>query len=63
MTDRTERCPVCDKPTAPEHRPFCSRGCKDRDLLKWLDEGYRIPAGGSDDDLSETGVDKPAARD
>ena len=26
-----------------EHAPFCSRGCKDRDLLKWLGEGYRIP--------------------
>lgn len=22
---------------------FCSQGCKDRDLLKWLDEGYRVP--------------------
>jgi endogenous inhibitor of DNA gyrase (YacG/DUF329 family) len=26
-----------------DHAPFCSRGCKDRDLLKWLGEGYRIP--------------------
>ena len=25
-----------------EHAPFCSRGCKDRDLLKWLGGGYRI---------------------
>jgi len=25
------------------HAPFCSRGCKDRDLLQWLDDGYRIP--------------------
>jgi hypothetical protein len=33
---------VCGKPTSPEHAPFCSRGCKDRDLLKWLGEGYRI---------------------
>lgn len=36
-------CPICDKPSAPEHAPFCSRGCKDRDLLQWLGEGYRIP--------------------
>ncbi len=35
-------CPICEKPSAPEHAPFCSRGCRDRDLLKWLDEGYRI---------------------
>ena len=26
-----------------EHAPFCSRGCKDRDLLQWLGDGYRIP--------------------
>jgi endogenous inhibitor of DNA gyrase (YacG/DUF329 family) len=26
-----------------EHAPFCSRSCKDRDLLRWLGEGYRIP--------------------
>jgi len=33
---------LCGKPAAPDHAPFCSRGCKDRDLLKWLGEGYRI---------------------
>ncbi|HEU0065606.1 MAG TPA: DNA gyrase inhibitor YacG [Sphingomonas sp.] len=36
-------CPVCAKPTAPAHKPFCSPGCRDRDLLQWLDDGYRIP--------------------
>ena len=36
-------CPVCSKPTDKEYRPFCSRGCQDRDLLNWLDDGYRIP--------------------
>ena len=36
-------CPICRKPLSPEHAPFCSRGCKDRDLLRWLDQGYRIP--------------------
>lgn len=40
---KAKRCPVCGKPEAEEHTPFCSRGCKDRDLLKWLGEGYRIP--------------------
>jgi len=41
-----------------EHAPFCSRGCKDRDLLKWLGEGYRIagpPADPERVDSSETG--------
>jgi len=36
-------CPMCGKPPSNEHAPFCSRGCKDRDLLRWLGEGYRIP--------------------
>lgn len=38
------RCPVCRKPTDRAYRPFCSRGCRDRDLIKWMDEGYRVPA-------------------
>ena len=37
------KCPACGKPTHPDHAPFCSAGCKDRDLLKWLGDGYRIP--------------------
>ena len=36
-------CPLCGKPPSRDNAPFCSRGCKDRDLLKWLGEGYRIP--------------------
>jgi endogenous inhibitor of DNA gyrase (YacG/DUF329 family) len=44
----SKRCPLCGKPESPEHAPFCSRGCKDRDLLKWLGEGYRIPGPAAD---------------
>ncbi len=36
-------CPLCGKLTQAEFRPFCSRGCKDRDLLNWLGEAYRVP--------------------
>jgi endogenous inhibitor of DNA gyrase (YacG/DUF329 family) len=39
---RAKDCPLCGKPAAADHAPFCSRGCKDRDLLKWLGDGYRI---------------------
>ena len=46
-------CPICGKPAAPDHRPFCSRGCKDRDLLNWLSEGYRLPDTTIDPDDSE----------
>jgi uncharacterized protein len=35
-------CPYCGNASSAAHAPFCSRGCKDRDLLKWLGEGYRI---------------------
>ena len=54
----SKSCALCGKPVVQEHAPFCSRGCRDRDLLKWLGEGYRIagpPAG--EDDLA--GVDRP----
>jgi len=40
---KAKLCPLCGKPESPEHAPFCGRGCRDRDLLKWLGEGYRIP--------------------
>jgi len=40
---KADACPLCGAKPSPEHAPFCSRGCKDRDLLRWLGEGYRIP--------------------
>jgi len=43
MSTASKKCPLCGKPAATDHAPFCSRGCKDRDLLKWLGEGYAIP--------------------
>ena len=44
MPNKSDKgCPLCGKPSATDHAPFCSRGCKDRDLLRWLDQGYRIP--------------------
>ena len=54
----SKTCPICRKPASDEHAPFCSRACKDRDLLKWLGEGYRI-AGPPADEQSEAlgGVD------
>lgn len=50
-------CPLCGKPVSPDHAPFCGRGCKDRDLLKWLGEGYRI-AGPPADEQDLAGVDR-----
>jgi uncharacterized protein len=36
-------CPGCGKPVVAAHTPFCSQGCRDRDLIQWLSDGYRIP--------------------
>lgn len=38
-----KKCPICGKPRKQEHTPFCSPRCRDRDLAKWLDDGYAIP--------------------
>jgi len=45
---KAKSCPMCRKAPSPEHAPFCSQGCKDRDLLRWLDEGYKIPGPAAD---------------
>ena len=39
----TRKCPICRKPRSEEFAPFCSARCKDRDLLRWLDDGYALP--------------------
>jgi endogenous inhibitor of DNA gyrase (YacG/DUF329 family) len=46
---KAKRCPLCGKPENPEHAPFCGPGCRDRDLLKWLGDGYRIPGPPADE--------------
>jgi endogenous inhibitor of DNA gyrase (YacG/DUF329 family) len=50
---RAERCPVCGKPVAIAHAPFCSQGCRDRDLLQWLGGGYRVPGPSAETDEQE----------
>lgn len=37
------RCALCGAPVTPAYTPFCGQGCRDRDLLNWLGEGYAIP--------------------
>jgi len=37
------RCPVCQRPTMPRYRPFCSRRCADVDLGRWLTGSYAVP--------------------
>ena len=54
MTVRTRKCPICGKSRSQAHPPFCSERCRDRDLVRWLDDGYVLPgpavANDSDDE-------------
>ena len=50
MPTKPKPCPICSKPPSPDFAPFGSRGCKDRDLLQWLDGGYRVPGPAADPD-------------
>jgi len=54
---RAAKCPQCGKPRSAEFRPFCSRGCRDRDLIKWFGEDYRVPANDPPDGLPGDGDD------
>ncbi|QMW22830.1 DNA gyrase inhibitor YacG [Sandaracinobacteroides saxicola] len=49
MSKRSERCPICGKAIVAAHAPFCSAACRDRDLIRWLDEDYRVPLKPEDD--------------
>ncbi|MGQ2935711.1 MAG: DNA gyrase inhibitor YacG [Sphingopyxis sp.] len=50
---KSQSCPLCGKPREPEYKPFCSRGCRDRDLLTWFGEGYRVPVDQAPDGTAE----------
>jgi uncharacterized protein len=47
-------CPQCGQPTSPQHKPFCSQGCRDRDLIEWLSDGYRIPGPPAEEDEQDS---------
>lgn len=42
-TPPVRKCPICGKPRAEAHAPFCSSRCRDRDLVQWLEDGYALP--------------------
>ena len=51
-------CPICERPTVPDYRPFCSRRCADIDLSRWLRGTYAIPDASDSEDGDEA---NPAA--
>jgi len=46
----TRRCPICGKPAAEKHQPFCSRRCADVDLNRWLSGVYAVPVKEEEDE-------------
>jgi uncharacterized protein len=43
--DTTPLCVLCRKrPRDDRWRPFCSERCRNEDLARWADGGYRIAA-------------------
>ena len=43
-------CPICGKPPDAKLRPFCSRGCANVDLNRWLSGVYAVPLQEDDDE-------------
>jgi uncharacterized protein len=37
------KCPICNKETVDQYRPFCSDRCKLIDLGSWAGGDYRVP--------------------
>lgn len=51
---RLRRCAYCRKqPAVAAFRPFCSEGCRSRDLNAWLSDVYVIPGNANEDELSD----------
>ncbi|MGN6619699.1 MAG: DNA gyrase inhibitor YacG [Sphingomonas sp.] len=59
---KSTTCPICGQPAAKDFAPFCGRGCKDRDLLNWLGEGYRVPGPPADPE-AQSGLDTAGQHD
>lgn len=60
-TRKAAACPLCARGASPAHAPFCSQGCRDRDLLRWLGDCYALPGRPTvDDDLE--GLDTEPGR-
>lgn len=50
-------CPICQKPTDPTYRPFCSRRCADVDLARWFNGSYAVPS--EEQEAPEAGENLP----
>ena len=55
-------CPICQKATQHETRPFCSKRCADVDLGKWFNESYRVPTNEVEGDEDQFGEQSENSR-
>lgn len=42
-------CPICQRKTVAEFRPFCSKRCADVDLARWMTGSYAVPSNDPED--------------
>ena len=42
-------CPICQKASDADQRPFCSKRCADIDLGKWLGGDYAVASNDPED--------------
>jgi endogenous inhibitor of DNA gyrase (YacG/DUF329 family) len=63
-TGKTDRrrgsCPLCGQAPQAGFNPFCSQGCRDRDLLNWLGDAYRVPGAQAGPEELPEGLDSEA---
>lgn len=49
-------CPICNKPSVAEFKPFCCQRCADVDLNRWFKGAYTTPVVEMDDvDIPDEG--------
>lgn len=48
------KCPICHQASQAKYHPFCSAYCADVDLLRWLNQDYRISSPLSSDSSEES---------
>ncbi len=50
------KCPICERESVADYRPFCSSRCKIVDLNRWLGGVYRVPSHSAPEDGLEGGA-------
>ena len=51
------KCPICQKPSVEQYKPFCCRRCADVDLSRWFKGTYAVAAVEHEDEEPEVAND------